>query len=69
MEFLIIIALKLSNEPDKFLSTVQIGITLTGILTGICSGDTLADDSGHLLISTTKTTAGSSTVNAPSMTY
>jgi putative hemolysin len=27
------------NSPNKFLSTVQIGITLIGILTGIYSGD------------------------------
>ena len=40
------IALKLANEPNKFLSTVQIGITLIGILTGIYSGDALADDFG-----------------------
>ncbi len=33
-------ALKLANHPDTFLSTVQIGITLIGILTGIFSGDT-----------------------------
>ena len=32
-------ALKLANDPDRFLSTVQIGITLIGILTGIYSGD------------------------------
>jgi len=32
-------ALKLINSPGKFLSTVQIGITLIGILTGIYSGD------------------------------
>ena len=32
-------ALDLSNSPNKFLSTVQIGITLIGILTGIYSGD------------------------------
>jgi putative hemolysin len=32
-------ALKLANHPDTFLSTVQIGITLIGILTGIYSGD------------------------------
>lgn len=32
-------ALKLSNNPDRLLSTVQIGITLIGILTGIYSGD------------------------------
>lgn len=42
-------ALDLANEPDKFLSTVQIGITLIGILTGIYSGDTLADNLGILL--------------------
>ena len=35
-------ALKLAKDPDRFLSTVQIGITLIGILTGIYSGDTLA---------------------------
>ncbi len=29
------LALKLSEEPDRFLSTVQIGITLIGIVTGI----------------------------------
>lgn len=45
------IALKLANEPDKFLSTVQIGITLIGILTGIYSGDALADDFGIALSS------------------
>ena len=31
-------ALKLANEPDRFLSTIQIGITLIGILTGLYSG-------------------------------
>jgi len=33
------VALDLANSPNKFLSTVQIGITLIGILTGIYSGD------------------------------
>lgn len=37
-------ALKLANEPDRFLSTVQIGITLIGILTGLYSGDAFAAD-------------------------
>jgi len=32
-------ALDLANHPEKFLSTVQIGITLIGILTGIFSGE------------------------------
>ncbi|MDL2277694.1 hemolysin family protein [Parabacteroides sp. OttesenSCG-928-G07] len=37
-------ALDLSNEPDRFLSTVQIGITLIGILTGLYSGEAFAAD-------------------------
>ncbi len=37
-------ALELANSPNKFLSTVQIGITLIGILTGIYSGDKVTDD-------------------------
>jgi len=32
-------ALELSNHPARLLSTVQIGITLIGILTGIFSGE------------------------------
>ena len=35
-------ALKLANNPNTFLSTVQIGITLIGILTGALGGATLA---------------------------
>ena len=38
------IALDLANSPNKFLSTVQIGITLIGILTGIYSGDKITQD-------------------------
>lgn len=38
------IALELANSPNKFLSTVQIGITLIGILTGIYSGDKITKD-------------------------
>ncbi len=37
-------ALELANNPDTFLSTVQIGITLIGIFTGIYSGQKLTDD-------------------------
>ena len=44
------IALALSNEPDRFLSTVQIGITLIGILTGLFSGATIATDLGNYLV-------------------
>ena len=43
-------ALKLSNEPDRFLSTIQIGITLIGILTGLYSGDTLAKNLGDIFV-------------------
>ena len=44
-------ALKLQGEPDRFLSTVQIGITLIGILTGLFSGATIATDLGNYLAS------------------
>jgi putative hemolysin len=37
-------ALKLSEEPNRFLSTVQIGITLIGILSGAVGGSTLAEN-------------------------
>jgi len=36
-------ALALTESPGSFLSTVQIGITLVGVLTGALSGATLAD--------------------------
>ena len=36
------IALELANAPDRFLSTVQIGITLIGILAGVFGGATIA---------------------------
>lgn len=36
------IALKLANAPNDFLSTVQIGITLIGILSGAVGGATIA---------------------------
>lgn len=36
-------ALKLSNKPQMFMSTTQIGITLIGILTGIFSGSSIKD--------------------------
>ena len=35
-------ALKLAGEPDRFLSTIQIGFTLIGILTGLYSGEAFA---------------------------
>jgi putative hemolysin len=36
-------ALRLAEEPGRFLSMVQIGITLIGILAGVFSGERLAD--------------------------
>lgn len=35
-------ALALANSPDRFLSTVQIGITLVGVLSGAFGGQTIA---------------------------
>ena len=37
-------ALDLSERPENFLSTVQVGITLIGILTGLYSGEVLDDN-------------------------
>ncbi|MGF1519890.1 MAG: hemolysin family protein [Nodosilinea sp.] len=37
------LALKLANSPNNFLSTVQIGITLVGILSGALGGATVAN--------------------------
>lgn len=42
-------ALELMDDPDKFLSTAQIGITVVSILTGLYSGETLADDFAAVL--------------------
>ena len=36
-------ALRLARDPGKFLSTVQIGITLIGIIAGAYSGSTLGE--------------------------
>jgi putative hemolysin len=39
-------ALELANAPDRFLSTIQIGITLVGILAGAFGGATIAEQLG-----------------------
>lgn len=44
-------ALDLANSPNEFLSTVQIGITLIGILTGIYSGDKITTDVENFILS------------------
>lgn len=43
------VALELADDPSRFLSAVQIGITLIGILAGAFSGATLADALGDWL--------------------
>lgn len=45
-------ALELADEPNRFLSTVQIGITLIGILTGAIGGATLEHQFALLLSET-----------------
>jgi putative hemolysin len=42
-------ALRLARDPGKFLSTVQIGITLIGIIAGAYSGSTLGGPMGERL--------------------
>ncbi len=42
-------ALDLAESPNRFLSTVQIGITLVGILAGALGGATIAEDLAQLL--------------------
>lgn len=42
-------AMELANHPETFLSTVQIGITLIGVLTGIYSGDSFKVPLQHWL--------------------
>jgi putative hemolysin len=37
-----VVALELSNEPNRFLSTVQFGITLIGIVQGVFGGNSLS---------------------------
>ena len=44
------VALKLAEDPGKFLSSVQIGITLVGILSGAFSGATLGERLSAFLI-------------------
>ena len=44
-------ALLLAGNPGRFLSTVQIGITLVGVLSGAFSGATLGDRLSTVLIS------------------
>ncbi len=42
-------ALKLNQDPNMFLATVQIGITLISVLTGVIGGATFAEPLGKIL--------------------
>lgn len=44
------VALQIANNPDNFLSTIQIGITLIGILTGLYSGAKFAGLFAEMLV-------------------
>ena len=44
-------AVKLGEDPTRFLSTIQIGITLIGILMGVYSSDEIASGMSDLLVS------------------
>lgn len=45
-------ALKIANRPETLLSTVQIGITLISLLTGIYSGDKITGQLDHWIVDT-----------------
>ncbi len=44
------LALELAEQPENFLATVQIGMTLIGILTGLVGGAVLSDPTARLLV-------------------
>lgn len=44
------LALALSEQPERFLATVQVGVTLTGILTGMFGGAVLGGPTAALLM-------------------
>lgn len=50
-------ALALAEKPENFLSTVQIGITAIGILTGVFGGDAIGAAIAHWLINTVPSSA------------
>ena len=58
-------ALKLQDDPSRFLSTVQIGITLVGIIAGAYGATALAEDVQPLIVQLAPELAG----NAPLIAY
>ncbi len=55
-------ALKLISDPNGFLSAVQMGMTLVGILTGIFSGNRIADEFARVFMRAGMGAAGASTL-------
>ncbi len=58
-----VVALELVNEPNQFLSTIQIGITLIGILAGAYGGATIAEELAQLLMGFTFLAPYSNTIS------
>ena len=46
-----VVALELADSPNRFLSTVQVGITLIGILAGAFGGANIAGELANLMAS------------------
>lgn len=44
--------LHMMDQPDRFLSSVQVGITLIGVVTGAYGGITIADDISKIIVRT-----------------
>jgi putative hemolysin len=44
--------LRMMDEPDRFLSSIQVGITLIGIVSGVYGGIAIADDISKLITRT-----------------
>lgn len=58
-----VVALELVNEPNQFLSTIQIGITLIGILAGAYGGATIVEELAQLLVDFTFLAPYSNTIS------
>ncbi len=55
-------ALKLISDPNSFLSSVQMGMTLVGILTGIFSGNRIAVEFARVFVGAGMSAAGAATL-------
>jgi magnesium and cobalt exporter, CNNM family len=44
------VALRLAEHPERYLSTVQVGITLITLITGAATGNAISDTIGHWLV-------------------